>query len=164
MEYVLFFMHMSLSKPIASSLEGNQGLISFQMFCNSSPDLSTRWISSIFKCPILWSHNTKQFSVARFGDLLRIWLLVNFGCFFGYLEKFGYYPVLKQFKIGFYLIPLCVDIDIFQTSANRGPHSTLVDEARLSPRPSRSLVINANLAILAVTCVFYWSPGVSLGH
>ena len=24
--------------------------------------------------------------------------------------------------------------------------------------------INANLVILAATCVFYWSPGISLGH
>ena len=31
-------------------------------------------------------------------------------------------------------------------------------------KPDWALSINANLVILATACVFYWSPGVCLGH
>ena len=65
-------------------------------------------------------------SVAIFGNLTRIWLLLTpiccrnfllatwyFWLLFDYFWKFGKKLVLKQFKTSFGLISLCFDVDIF---------------------------------------------------
>ena len=117
MEYVLFLMHMPLSKPIASSLEGNQGLISvidctkhvlysdthcvvivYRAAEQSSIGGTDHW--SVFKCSVIQALTWVQDELVRYSNAQYCGVIILSNSVLPDLaicDEFGYWSILAAF-------------------------------------------------------------------